>query len=88
MRLRPDVDLVAFLRMTKKCHGKVIFHSEEGDDLNLRSILCRYIMLARYSGEKKEIRGRVSCQQKEDRFLLREFLIDEETGLGKEEEQL
>ena len=24
----------------------------------------------------------------EDRFLLREFLIDEETGLGKEEEQL
>ncbi len=74
MLLKSNINLVAFLKTVQQCKGKVIFYSNKGDKLNLKSILCRYIFFARYSENKNMLYGTIDCQDQEDYLLLKDYL--------------
>lgn len=73
MRLKKGFDTIIFLGAIEKCQGDVIFRTLEGDRLNLKSILHRYVFcLIAKSPEIRE-NGQLECS-KEDAECLKEFI--------------
>lgn len=75
MRLRPDVDLANFLIAVGKCTGEVTFTTPEGDFLNLKSILSRYVFVAAILHPELLTDGSVICRNPSDIELLRDFVV-------------
>lgn len=46
MKLKPDIDYAAFIRAVDLCEKDVTFETPEGDVLNLKSALSKYIFLS------------------------------------------
>ena len=46
MKLKADVSLPEFLRKANLCEGDVFFETPEGDCLNIKSQLSKYVFLA------------------------------------------
>lgn len=73
MRLKEVVDVSAFLEATEKCSGDVFFHMPEGDILNVKSLLSRYVVVSVCKpGELQK--AHVVCTDEEDYSLLSDFL--------------
>ena len=45
MRLKKDVSTVNFINRVEQCTGEVIYETAEGDRLNLKSQLSKYLFL-------------------------------------------
>ena len=75
MKLRPEIDLSAFLKAIQGCAGDVIFETEEGDRLNLKSMLSQFVFTAVMAARLSAIPGRICCD-KQDIPLLQKFLTD------------
>lgn len=74
MHLREDVDIMDFLVAVKKCCGDVLFETEDGDSLNLKSFLSEYLFSMVASNRNYVLSGQVVCRVKEDYELLADFI--------------
>ncbi|MDE5588134.1 MAG: polya polymerase [Acetatifactor sp.] len=73
MQLKENVDVSAFLAVTEKCSGDVFFHTHEGDILNVKSLLSRYVVVSVCKpGELQK--ARIVCTDEEDYAVLSDFL--------------
>ncbi len=73
--LKNNTDLTEFVRCVQDCRADVFFVSEEGDRLNLRSELSKYLFVTA-SARGLLSNGTIECQNREDYVLLREFLTE------------
>ena len=74
MHLKEDFNMSDFMDVAQDCSGEVFFHSEEGDIINLKSLLSQYVLasIACKPGLLKN--ARVVCTQDEDYAKLADFL--------------
>lgn len=73
MKLKENVDVSAFLAATEKCSGDVFFHTDEGDILNVKSLLSRYVVVSVCKpGELQK--ARIVCTNEEDYSVLSDYL--------------
>lgn len=75
MKIMNIENIQEFFKEVAKCNGKVELITPEGDCLNLKSNLCKYVALAEvFSGGKiKQIELR--CEYTEDTARLLKYLI-------------
>ncbi|MCH5339562.1 MAG: hypothetical protein J1E03_12325 [Acetatifactor sp.] len=78
MRLKKDIDMNAFLEAAKKCHGAVFFQTTEGDILNLKSLLSRYVLMSIMGKPHLLESAQITCVQEDDYQKLTEFLEEAE----------
>ena len=72
--LKPQINMVMFLRAVEGCNGEVCFESGEGDILNLKSQLSKYLFLTVTPDAEYLMRGKVSCTP-EDAAMLSDFVV-------------
>lgn len=72
-RLQPDISVTSFLRTVDKCRGEVTLESRAGDVLNLKSQLCKYLMLAAAS-DPEYLNSCVIVCGEEDAKVLADYL--------------
>lgn len=71
-------DLEGFFNAVDKCNGSVELVTDEGDRLNLKSNLCKYISFAEiFSGGDVIPEMDIVCSNKEDVSTLMNFMINE-----------
>lgn len=71
--LRPNVRMADFSLAVNRCQGDVTLETKNGDMLNLKSELSKYILLA-IALESKELElSRISCTP-QDAALLRDYI--------------
>lgn len=73
MRLRENIEISVFLAATEKCSGDVFFHTPEGDILNVKSLLSRYVVVSVCEPGKLQ-KARIVCTDEEDYSVLSEYL--------------
>lgn len=71
--LKPKIRMADFIRAAGHCEGEVTFETEEGDVLNLKSELCKYIFLAVSMDSKYLGSGKISCSP-QDAALLTDYV--------------
>lgn len=77
MKLKLDAALPDFLRQVDACAGEVLYSTPEGDCLNLKSQLSKYIFLAAANGENTSLpSGQVICTESSDFETLRSYLTE------------
>lgn len=74
MHLKEKIELTEFLLAVKQCEGDVLFETEDGDSLNLKSFLSEYLFSMIASNKNYVLSGRVVCRTEEDYGLLQEFI--------------
>lgn len=72
--LKSNINMVYFLQAVDHCDGDVYFEDTEGDHLNLKSQLCKYLFLTLKLGEEPLSHGQISCCP-EDAGHLSEFIV-------------
>lgn len=75
MKLRNNISLSDFLRTVSQCKDDVYFKTTQGDVLNLKSELSKYIFLAAAASQTSSVLplGYIECR-KEDEELLLEYI--------------
>lgn len=74
MKLKKEISLTSFLQKVKECRGEVTFRTEEGDCLNLKSVLTSYIFVTLMMNPEILEKGWILCGE-EDYTILNQFLI-------------
>ena len=69
-----EVNLLSFLKAVDGCEGKIVFVSGKGDRLDLKSQLCKVLLLTMKPEEPASLDCRVECSR-EDGEKLSEFLV-------------
>ena len=69
MTLTSHTDFAAFLEAVQQCRGEVLFCTREGDKLNLKSTLSKYLFAALAGNE-----GKIVCQFPQDEEKLTHIL--------------
>lgn len=75
MRLKSNCDIVAFLNAVQKCEGEVFLVTKEGDKLNLKSTLSRYVFAVIAENKKLMAESAVECTEA-DRKVLAEYIAE------------
>ena len=75
MRLKENIDLAQFLMAVSTCKGEVSFTTAEGDVLNLKSALSRYIFVVAMRHPELLENGQVVCETAEDAAGLTDYVI-------------
>lgn len=77
MKLDRNADVPSFLLCTDQCTGDVIYTTPDGDRLNLKSQLSRYIFLAAANAKSAAflLSGEIVCSAAEDVKILKPYLI-------------
>lgn len=75
MALKEKIDYVAFLKKVKECRGEVILKTNQGDVLNLASVLSGYVMIFLSSKEDALKDAWIECSVPADAEVLKEFLV-------------
>lgn len=76
MKLKENTDLPAFLRQVKQCCGEVFLETQEGDFLNLKSMLSQYIFVSLGAGNTLVSNSTITCSLKEDLHILEDYLCE------------
>lgn len=74
MTIKESTDIPAFLSQVKSCNGEVFFKTDEGDSLNLKSILSTYVFAVLVKTPELIQNGSVICEDERDYELLRSYL--------------
>lgn len=74
IRLKQRIDHIRFFREIESCKADVWFMTQEGDRLNLKSALSKYLFASISSQEKLLKDGRIECEAAEDYRTLEQFL--------------
>ena len=75
MKLKSDIDYAAFFKQAKHCQGNVYYHTEEGDHMNLKSVLSMYVFSTLNAASDAFPKGEVLCDAPEDYDRLMDYLI-------------
>lgn len=78
MKLKSNVNMLAFLEEVKKCDGEVCFESTEGDILNLKSLLSQYLFAALSRRTDLLSLGGITCTQPNDYEKLMPYLVKQD----------
>ena len=78
MKLKNNIDLNQFFETARKCEGDVFLHTEEGDILNLKSLLSQYTVMSIMGNTHVLKNAQVVCVQEENYQKLAEFLEESE----------
>lgn len=76
-KLNPEADLAQFIRSVERCTGEVLFTTEDGDCLNLKSMLSIYVFSMLADRRDLLMRGCVSCEREADMEALTPYLLGE-----------
>lgn len=76
MRLRNNIKLVDLLSYSKLCEGDVLFKTDEGDVLNLKSLLSTILLQTLANDSSLMARGKIVCMNDSDYKILSDFLED------------
>ena len=76
MRLKSDVKLVDLISQSKLCKEDVFFKTEDGDVLNLKSLLSSLLLQTLVNDRSLLVRGNIVCINDNDYGVLSEFLED------------
>ena len=74
MRLKSDVKLVDLISQSKLCKEDVFFKTEDGDVLNLKSLLSSLLLQTLTNDRSLLVRGNIVCINENDYGVLSEFL--------------
>lgn len=74
MHIRKNIKLVEFLRAVNSCSGDVLFSTKDGDILNLKSELSRYVFAAIAPNTELIYSAEIICKAKDDYIRLEPFL--------------
>ncbi len=77
MKLREDIHYADFLKACASCGGEVFFTTKEGDVLNLKSQLSRYVFAALTPDADFIRSGEVAAKDPADLAGLAAFLVEE-----------
>lgn len=77
MLLKKGVDFNNFLLEVKQCDGEVLFETDEGDSLNLKSILSQYLFTVITADDNFLLQGHVVCSDESDYVILNQYLTNE-----------
>ena len=72
--LKNEFNLLSFLKTVDQCTGEVLFESEKGTRLNLKSQLCKVLFLTLKPGDSALLDCRIECSE-EDGERLSAFLV-------------
>lgn len=64
-----------FFKKVEQCSGSVELHTNNGDVLNLKSLLCQYIALTQLLQEDQSIECELVLSNPEDLQIIREYLV-------------
>ena len=78
MIIKEFTDIPAFLNQVKVCHGDVYFKTDEGDSLNLKSVLSTYVFAVLMNSPELIQNGKVICDDEHDYELLQSYLLPSE----------
>lgn len=73
MKIKAQADFVRFLKAVGECSSEILFQTEEGDCLNLKSALSQYVFAMIFSKPELLNSGRICCSD-EDLRRLNDFL--------------
>ncbi|RJW28139.1 polya polymerase [Ruthenibacterium lactatiformans] len=73
MKLNSNVNIPAFLQAVQSCKGEVCFVTEEGDILNLKSVLSQFVFTAVIAGKLQRFEGVITVQDPQDEIVLRDY---------------
>lgn len=76
MPLKQDLDLLTFFRAVDQCHGTVEVTTPEGDCLNLKSQICRFLFSVDSCRSRILSCAQIRCSDSEDYALLREYIVE------------
>ena len=78
MKLKYDVDLPAFLLKVDLCPGEVLYTTQEGVCLNLKSQLSKYVFLAAANAKSSSLlhSGSITCSESTALETLRPYLAE------------
>ncbi len=76
MHIRSDINVVEFLKQVRTCSRDVLFETEEGDRIALKSTLSQYIFCTIASNQELLQSGTIRFIAEEDRELLQDYLCD------------
>ena len=81
MKLKEKANIVALLKAAQTAKGDVWFRTDEGDQLNLKSVLSQYVFIAAATDKSDALLagGKIICDKKQDYALLQEYLESAET---------
>ena len=76
MKTLSAADTVELLKAAQLAEGDVWFTTPEGDKLNLKSLLCKYVFLAAANDPQSGMfsRGKIVCDVESDYGLLHDFI--------------
>ena len=74
MKIQANADIVAFLKQIEACRGRVEFFTDQGDRLDLKSTLDRYLLAALGANGGITYSGEVICENDDDYALLIPYL--------------
>lgn len=76
MHLLPNVNVQEFLKVVATCEGDVVFETPEGDMMNLKSELCRYVFASNADSTFRIMHGDITCKNPDDATRLSAFLAE------------
>ncbi len=76
MHIKPDINIIDFLKSVQKCKAEVLFETPEGDRIALKSTLSQYIFCTIASNLLLLQSGTIRFEEEEDKKLLNDFLYD------------
>jgi len=79
-KLKPTIDYRELLRTVFTCDKDVYYLTDDGDTLNLKSELSKFVFTFLFSKNDFQPAGRVRCASREDLEKLRPFLAQEAKG--------
>lgn len=74
MRLKKTAALSDFLQQVQTCQGEVWFVTDEGDRLNLKSMLSEFLFLTAAISSSLIEKGQLELEHAEDALLLEMYL--------------
>lgn len=81
IKLKREIDFGRFLSRIGECRGEVTFHTEQGDVLNLKSLLSTYVFSMLADRPDLVENGWLTCEETQDVTLLEPFIYREEPPL-------
>lgn len=76
MFLNDDADILKLIKAVRNCKEDVYLLTEEGDNLNLKSTLCQYAVVAMVAKPEILVRAQIKCSNDVDKEMLSEFMHD------------
>lgn len=74
MHIKKNASIVEFLRAVNTCGADVLFATQEGDILNLKSQLSRFVFATVASNEDMLYSAEIICKSDEERLILAAYL--------------